>query len=221
MPVEKLFWHDPYLTEISAVVTGAVGPEVTVDRTVAFAFSGGQRSDRGTIGGRETLKAETRGSEIVYTLAADHGLTPGDRVTVAIDWSTRYRIMRLHFATELVLELVTRHFGAPPKMGANITEEKARLDFGWTAGSIAETFPLVMREVRRLVDADLEIASAYSDEAAQRRFWRIEGFAQVPCGGTHLRRTGEVGEITLKRENPGGGKERIEIRLVAPTGRPR
>lgn len=217
MPVKKLFWNDPYLTETPATVTGAVGPEVTVDRTVAFAFSGGQRSDRGTIGGREILQAEIRGSEIVYTLPADHVLTRGDRVTVAIDWSTRYRIMRLHFATELVLELVTRHFGAPPKLGANIAEDKARVDFGWDDGSIAETFPLVAREVRRLVTADLEIVSAYSDEPAQRRFWRIEGFAQVPCGGTHLRRTGEVGEIALKRENPGGGKERIEIRLATPS----
>jgi Ser-tRNA(Ala) deacylase AlaX len=150
----------------------------------------------------------------VYTLPADHELAPGDSVTVAIDWSTRYRIMRLHFATELVLELVTRHFGAPPKLGANIAEDKARVDFSWEDGSIAQTFPLVAGELRRLVAADLEIMSAYSDEATERRFWRIEGFAQVPCGGTHLRRTGEVGEITLKRENPGSGKERIEIRLA-------
>jgi Ser-tRNA(Ala) deacylase AlaX len=181
---------------------------------VAFAFSGGQRSDRGAIGGREILGAEARGLEIFYTLPSDHGLAPGDQVIVTIDWPTRYRVMRLHFATELVLELVTRHYGAPDKLGAHISEEKARVDFRWTTGSIADTFPLVTREVRRLVAADLEITSAYSDAGAQRRFWRIEGFAQVPCGGTHLRRTGEVGEITLKRENPGRGKERIEIRLA-------
>lgn len=79
MPVKKLFWDDPYLTETPATVTGAVGPEVTVDRTAVFAFSGGRRSDRGTIGGREILKAETRGPEIVYALPADHGLAPGWR----------------------------------------------------------------------------------------------------------------------------------------------
>jgi len=214
MTVTKLFWEDPYATETVATVTGVHGAEITVDRTVAFAFSGGQRSDRGTIGGREILEAETRGAEIVYTLPPDHGLMSGDEVTVSIEWHTRYRVMRLHFATELVLELVTRHFGAPPKLGANITEEKARLDFRWESGSIAETFPLVTREVKRLVAANLEITSAYGDESAQRRFWRIEGFAQVPCGGTHLRRTGEVGEITLRRKNPGGGKERIEISLA-------
>ncbi|HAE50502.1 MAG TPA: alanyl-tRNA editing protein, partial [Tistrella mobilis] len=49
-----------------------------------------------------------------------------------------------------------------------------------------------------------------------RRYWEVEGVARVPCGGTHLRRTGEVGAITLKRVNVGKGKERIEMRLVAP-----
>lgn len=182
MAVRKLFWEDPYLTQTTARVTGVHGAEVTVDRTVAFAFSGGQHSDRGTIGGHEILDADVRADEIVYTLPADHGLTPDDIVVVAIEPYARYRIMRL--------------------------------DFAWSAGSIAEAFPLVLRDLRRLVAADLEIASGYSDESAQHRYWHIEGFAQVPCGGTHIRRTGELGEISLKRENPGAGKERIEIRLL-------
>ena len=46
------------------------------------------------------------------------------------------------------------------------------------------------------------------------RSWEVEGFARVPCGGTHLKRTGEVGTIALKRKNVGGGKERVEITLV-------
>ena len=53
--------------------------------------------------------------------------------------------------------------------------------------------------------------SAFSDEENQRRCWGIEGFARVACGGTHLKKTGEVGEIDLKRKNVGKGKERIEI----------
>ncbi|MDJ0956199.1 MAG: hypothetical protein QNI91_05070, partial [Arenicellales bacterium] len=64
-----------------------------------------------------------------------------------------------------------------------------------------------------LIRADKKIISAYSDEERQQRFWEIEGFAKVPCGGTHLCRTGEIGGIDLKRRNPGAGKERIEIRL--------
>jgi Ser-tRNA(Ala) deacylase AlaX len=215
MPVEKLFWSDPYLTECDARVTSADGPRVTLDRTVAFAFSGGQASDVGTIGGHEILAAEKDGLEIVYTLPEGHGLAVGDEVTVAIDWPARNRLIRLHFAAELVLELVTRLLGAPHKLGANITAEKARLDFAWD-GSLAPELPTIAAEVARLVSDDLPIVSAFSDEATQRRYWEIVGFARIPCGGTHPRRTGEVGRVALKRTNPGAGKERIEVTLVDP-----
>ena len=63
----------------------------------------------------------------------------------------------------------------------------------------------------RLVAADHAIISAFSDEANERRYWEIPDFSRVPCGGTHLRRTGEIGEIALKRKNIGKGKERIEV----------
>ncbi len=56
--------------------------------------------------------------------------------------------------------------------------------------------------------------SAFSDQAAGRRYWEVAGFARVACGGTHLRRTGEVGALALRRRNPGRGKERVEITLA-------
>lgn len=215
MPVDKLFWADPYLTHCEATVTGVAGDEVTLDRTVAFAFSGGQASDTATIGGREVLEARADGAEIRYVLPPGHGLRVGDAVAVRIDSDRRYRLMRLHFAAELVLELIGQRFGRPAKTGANITPDKARIDFAWD-GSIAQTFPVVEPELRRLVEADLPIVSAFSDEAAQRRYWEVAGLARVPCGGTHPRRTGEVGEVRLKRVNPGAGVERIEIALRDP-----
>lgn len=64
-----------------------------------------------------------------------------------------------------------------------------------------------------LIEENHEIISAFSNEESQRRTWEVKGFAKVPCGGTHLRRTGEVGNMILKRKNIGKGKERIEIYL--------
>ena len=60
----------------------------------------------------------------------------------------------------------------------------------------------------------MPIQTGFSDVATQKRFWKIDGFAQVPCGGTHVKSTGEVGFVTLKRTHPGKSIERIEIRLV-------
>lgn len=211
----KYFWEDPYQTQLDCVVKSVSGDEITLDRTIIFAFSGGQESDRGTIGDHPVLEARKEGGEIVYRLPEGHGLQVGDSVDIRIDWARRYRLMRLHFAAELVLELVYGMLDYPDKVGAHIAEDKARIDFEWE-GNIATLFPDIERRVRELVDADTEIVSAFSDEAAERRYWEVPGFARVPCGGTHLRRTGEVGEIQLKRKNPGKGKERIEIRLVNP-----
>jgi len=45
-------------------------------------------------------------------------------------------------------------------------------------------------------------------------YWEIDGFSKVPCGGTHVKSTAEVGLVKLKRVNIGSGKERIEIKLV-------
>lgn len=210
----KLFWQDPYMVETDAEVTSVDGDKITLDRTIVYAFSGGQQSDSGIIGGFEIKDAKKEGLDIVYTLPSGHRLNVGDRVKVSIDWAKRYRIMRLHFAAELILELVYQNFGHPEKIGANITEEKARVDFYWN-GNISAIFPVLKEKTDFLIASDLEIISGFSDEAAERRYWEIRDFARVSCGGTHLKRTGEIGPLQLKRGNLGGGKERIEIYLTS------
>lgn len=212
MAVQKLFWSDPYLTELETEITSVSGNAVTLDQTVFFAFSGGQQSDAGTIGGLTVLEARKDGLEIVYLLPENHGLQAGEKVTVCIDWDRRFRLMRLHFAAELVLELVYRHFEHPEKMGANISPDKARVDFR-LSGGLTAYLPELRGQLSALIQSDLPIISTYSDPALERRYWRIEGFGQVPCGGTHPRRTGEIGGVKLKRTNPGKGLERIEITL--------
>jgi Ser-tRNA(Ala) deacylase AlaX len=223
----KLFWEDPYRTALTTEITAAEGNDVRLAETIFFAFSGGQESDSGTIGARRVVaarwepeKASGEAAEegeqnpgpldIVYTLDDAAGLAVGDRVEVKIDWRRRYRLMRLHFAAEIVLELCYRRFPGIERVGAHMAEEKARLDFLWPQ-SVASELPALAEEARELIAADHSITSAFSDEKAERRYWEIDGFARVDCSGTHLRRTGEIGEIGLKRKNPGKGKERIEI----------
>lgn len=206
----KVFWRDPYLTELETRVAAVAGDEIIVEDTIFYALSGGQESDAGTIGARPVLAARVQGTDIVYRLAGEHGLRQGDSVRIVIDGQRRHRLMRLHFAAEIVLELMVRKFSGVAKVGAHIAQEKARIDFAWT-GSIAPVLPALQAEAQAIVAADQAIISAYSDEASERRYWEVPGFARVPCGGTHLRRTSEVGRITLRRKNIGKGKERIEV----------
>lgn len=212
MSVKKLFWENPYLTEIEAKVTSGNNNVITLDRTIAFAFSGGQQSDSGTIGGFNIIEAKKEGKEIFYTIEQNHNLILNQNVMVTIDWEKRYRLMKLHFAAEIILELVYQHYNHPEKIGANITVDKARIDFFWN-GNISEIFPELMNKANNIINSNFDIISDFDDEENEKRYWYIEGFAKVPCGGTHLKRTGEIGTISLKRNNLGSGKERIKIYL--------
>lgn len=211
----KLFWDTPYLTQIDTTVTSVNGADITVAETIFYAFSGGQESDAGTIGSFPVMQACKEGKDIVYTLEADHNLKVGDPVSMAIDWERRYRLMRLHFAAEIILELAYRHLKPIEKIGAHIAQDKSRIDFEWNE-NIATVFPLLKEKAASLINGDHDIVSAFSDEENQRRYWEIDGFARVACGGTHLRKTGEVGPLELKRKNIGKGKERIEIFIQEP-----
>ena len=212
------FWDDPYQTELDARVTAIAGAEVRVDQTIFYAQSGGQESDHGTLGGLEVIAARKEAHAdgtpgIVYTVAAAPDWRVGQTVTMHIDWTRRYRLMRLHFAAEVVLELVYRACAGIEKIGAHIGPDKARIDFLWPQ-TLAPLLPSVLAQATDLIATDRPIVSAFSDRATLRRYWEVEGFARVPCGGTHLKRTGEVGAIVLKRKNVGGGKERVEITLA-------
>ena len=209
---KKLFWEDPYKTEVETHIVSTLGPIVTVEETVFFPLSGGQESDAGTIGGYQVIEARKHGLEIEYTLPEAHRLTSNERVMVKIDWDRRYKLMRLHFAAELVLELFYRKLNLVEKIGAHISASKARIDFTWPT-SVSDYLPEVNAEAAAIIQHDLKIISEFSDEKKEKRYWEVIGFAIVPCGGTHLRKTSEVGKIRLKRKNLGKGKERVEIYL--------
>jgi Ser-tRNA(Ala) deacylase AlaX len=149
---------------------------------------------------------------IYYTLAEGHGLAPHDTVTVEIDWPRRYKLMRLHFAAELILELVNRKLNIE-KIGAHIAETKARIDFIYDK-NISPVLESLLAEYNKIIASNAEIKTGFSDIKNQRRYWEIEGFSKVSCGGTHVKSTAEVGYVSLKRVNIGGGKERIEIKLL-------
>jgi Ser-tRNA(Ala) deacylase AlaX len=208
----KLFWEDPYLSAHRTVVTDVNGPDVRLASTIFFAFSGGQEGDTGTIGGHPVEEARKDMLDIVYRLGVGHALEVGQAVDIEIDWARRYRLMRLHFAAEMVLQLIYRQVPGIERIGAHISVDKARIDFAHDT-SLAVLLPFLAEETAALVRADLPIVTGYTDVALQRRYWQVNGFATMACGGTHPRTTGEIGMLVLKRRNPGKGKERIEVTL--------
>ncbi|MFI4937954.1 MAG: alanyl-tRNA editing protein [Candidatus Berkiellales bacterium] len=214
--MRKVFWDDPYQCKLTTRVNAVNGNRLLFEGTIAYSFSGGQESDKAFVNNLPILDSEKVGNLIYYSLPEGHGLVVGDQVTMEIDWPRRYRLMRLHFAAELVLELVTRELKLE-KIGAHISETKARIDFDYQQ-NISHVFEKVLEQYNEIIAKNEPIKTGFSDVEKQKRFWEIEGFSRVPCGGTHVKSTAEVGFVTLKRVNVGSGKERIEIRLILLPG---
>jgi len=210
--MQKVFWDNPYQDTLTTKVVSVDGTRILLEKTIAYSFAGGQESDKAFINNIPVLDSQIDGLFIYYILPEHHGLKKGDIVTMTIDWPRRYKLMRLHFAAELVLELVTQKFHLE-KIGAHISETKSRIDFIYFE-NISSLFESILEEYNAIIKKDLLIQTGFSDIKNHRRFWKIEGFAQVPCGGTHVKSTSEVGFISLKRTHPGKSIERIEIRLV-------
>jgi Ser-tRNA(Ala) deacylase AlaX len=207
-----VFWDDPYQKSLVTKVASVLDNRIVPEETIVFSFSGGQESDKATINGMPVIDSDIEGNFIYYELQEGHGLKSGDTITMEIDWPRRYKLMRLHFAAELVLEIVTRKWGFE-KIGAHIAEEKSRIDFV-SDKNIAVLFDEILAEYNAIIEKDAPIKTGFSDIGSQKRFWEIDGFSKVSCGGTHVKSTAEVGYVTLKRKNIGKSKERIEIRLV-------
>lgn len=210
--MRKIFWDNPYQSNLETRVVSVENNYILFEETIAFSFSGGQESDHAYANGFPIVDSKIDGNLIYYVLPDEYKLKPGDVVVMNIDWPRRYRLMRLHFAAELILELVTQELNLE-KIGAHIAESKARIDFFYDK-NISFLFERMLSDYNKIIQQDLTIKTGFSDVENQRRFWEIEGFSKVACGGTHVKSTSEVGLITLKRINIGGGKERIEIRLL-------
>ena len=146
--VAKLFWQDPYRTSLDTRIAAVEGDVVRLEETIFYAFSGGQESDAGTIGGRKVLEARKDERDILYTLEPGHGLRPGDAVAVEIDGARRRKLMRLHLAAEIILELAYQNLPGIQKIGAHIAEDKARIDFEWPE-NISRLFPMMQDKGRR------------------------------------------------------------------------
>ena len=211
--MRRLFWEGPYLRECTSKVESVNGNEVRLSQSVFFAFSGGQESDSGTIGGIPVKEARKEADgDITYILESAPTFAPGDEVLVKIDWDKRYKIMKLHTAAHIVWFLFEKRTGVKKLIGSNVTNEKSRIDYEFPE-SVSSILPELEKEVNELISKGMEIKT-YPDSANPERRWWEMGEFKCPCGGTHLKDLKEIGALKLKRKNLGKGKERIEIALA-------
>jgi misacylated tRNA(Ala) deacylase len=240
MTTEPLFRDDAYARETTARVVTAGADAVVLDRTVCYPASGGQPGDTGRIlradGSMLAVADTVKGADgaILHRLAGGAALPrAGETVTVAIDWDRRHRLMRVHTAMHLLCSLIP---GAAVTGGA-IGDGKGRLDFDLPEAPAKEA---LNAGLAALIAADHPVTTEWISEddldanpglvrtlsvkpprgSGQVRLVRIgAGDPPVdlqPCGGTHVRSTGEIGRIAVgKVENKGRQNRRIALVLEA------
>ncbi len=211
-----LFWDDPYLAVCKARVTEINGKKIKLDQTIFYAFSGGQESDDGTIGGIKVIQAVKQGDkeniiDIEYELAHEPSFRVGDEVEVQIDETKRRKLMRLHSAIHLAYYFMIEKFGNRKVIGSNVSPEKARMDFA-SEKALTEIKDVELK-LNSFLAANHPILRTQDEKNTDLRWWQC-GEWKMPCGGTHPRTTQEIGKVLLKRVTKGAGKERIEVYLV-------
>jgi misacylated tRNA(Ala) deacylase len=228
-----LFRDDAYLAEAEATVLAVNDRRgIVLDRTVFYATGGGQPGDCGKLArgaGEIPVATAVYGedkSEIVHVPAEDAALPePGETLKAVIDWERRHRLMRIH--TGLHLLSVVLPF---PVTGGSIGAEEGRLDFDVEGNMPAKEE--IEEKLNALVAANHSVTDEWiSDEellaspgmvktmkvkppmgSGRVRLVRIGDIDLQPCGGTHVRSTGEIGPLAIRKiESKGRQNRRVRI----------
>lgn len=211
---KKLFWDDPYQYTCTAKVTGISGNKIKLDQTIFYAFSGGQESDQGTIDGLKVITATKLGDkeniiDIEYELEKNPDFKVGDEVLVEINKERRLKLMKLHTALHLVYYPIIEKYGKMRIIGSNISEEKGRIDFETDKTLEIED---IQEKLNSFIKENHPIIRPADAKSPDLRWWEC-GDWKMPCGGTHVLNTQEIGQLKLKRVTKGAGKERLEVYL--------
>jgi len=222
---------------------GPVGVGATVDVIVAetpfYAESGGQVGDRGWIETAGGTLIEVRDTQYVAPgVIAQRGIVRrgtiavGDRVRLRIDAERREAARLNHSATHLLHAALRRRLGAHVRQaGSLVAPDRLRFDFSHHRPVGIEELRAIEDEVNAWVRANAEVTSeemAYDDAiragalaffgekyGERVRVVRMGEFSTELCGGTHVRRTGDIGLVHIAGESGVAAGVR---RLEATTG---
>ena len=207
---------------------------VVLDRTPFYAESGGQVGDTGVIaanGVRFTVADTTRGGgQHLHRGTVEEGaLTVGQQVTATVDAERRWNIVRNHSATHLLHAALRRALGAHVQQrGSRVGPEGFRFDFSHPArlsdsklraiehevnARIGENSPATTEQMPYAEAMDKGAIALFGEKYGDVvRVLAMGGDYSVElCGGTHVRRTGDIGYMCIASESSvAAGTRRIE-----------
>lgn len=205
---QRLYYTDAFLTRFRARVLAREtdGTRVYLERTAFYPTSGGQPHDLGRLGGVAVIDVIDEDDRIAHLLAAP--LPTGDEVEGELDWPRRWDLMQQHTAQHLLTAVLARltgrqtvsvHFGAGTStldLDGPVSSEQIR-----TAEQVANQEITANHEVTISFE-DAATATGLRkapDRRGEIRIVTIDTLDRSACGGTHVRRSGELGALLIRK----------------------
>ena len=205
---ERLYYQDAYLAAFQATVLERAddGRRLYLDRTAFYPTSGGQPHDTGRLGGVEVVDVVDEGERIAHLLAAP---VPAGPVRGEVDWARRFDHMQQHTGQHLLSAVLEDLYGFHT-VSVHFGQDASTLDLDTPAitpeqVAAAETRANLVVTENRPVSIGFEDAAAAaglrkpSDRTGPLRIVTILELDRSACGGTHVRATGEIGAILIRK----------------------
>ncbi|MRG72813.1 alanine--tRNA ligase [Alphaproteobacteria bacterium HT1-32] len=213
---------------------------VILNQTPFYAESGGQMGDAGIIytadGGKVTVSDTKKrvGDLHVHMGKVSHGtIRVGQAAQLSVDGTRRGQLRANHSATHLLHEALRRRLGDHiTQKGSLVAPDRLRFDISQPVGLKADEIQTVERDVNNQVRANADVVTRLMtpDEAIEQGAMALFGekygeevrvvsmgddqgrnFSTELCGGTHVRRTGDIGAFKIISEGAvAAGVRRIE-----------
>jgi alanyl-tRNA synthetase len=207
---KKLYHDDAYVTEFEAEVVERREhegrPAVVLDRTAFYPESGGQPWDKGCLGGANIAAVIDLDGAILHVV---EGAVPEGRVHGSVDRTTRLDHMQQHTGQH-VLSQAFWELLKGETLSFHMGPEVSTLEIGLKTLSDAD-FDRVEDRANAIAREDREVKTYFVPEErigevplrrppkkhGLLRVVEVDGFDYSACGGTHVRKTGEIGAIKV------------------------
>ncbi|WP_135665958.1 alanyl-tRNA editing protein [Halorhabdus rudnickae] len=226
------------VTEFEATVLEASEDAIVLEGTYFYPEGGGQPADRGTLewndGSAAVVDVRKDHGEIHHEIDDVAGDLPanGETVTGHIDEERREAHRRMHTAQHVLSRVVLEEYDATTA-GNQIHADFSRIDFE-PADFDDEDLEAIEERTNEIIERDLPVTKGerprerveanvaegrsnldlLPDHVGELRVVEIGDFDMCPCGGTHVDRTGAIGQIEItNRLSKGAAVERIEFEL--------
>jgi len=225
---ERLYYHDPFLYEFDGEITEVVPAAdinrrhgVFLDRTAFYPTSGGQVHDTGWISPaadvtsgklRVTEVAEVEDGRVVHYIEADKPPERGTRIRGVIDPARRRDHMQQHSGQHVLSAAFVRLFNLPT-VSFHMGDDYCSIDLDTPSLSVEqveqaellanqivqENRPVEIKFVSQEEAQGLGLRKVPRVDKEELRLIDIQDFDLSACGGTHVRGTGQIGCILLRK----------------------